>query len=226
MIKFILIAIFLFMGMLIMDYIVRPRHKKKNQSKESEKHTQKTPISGSVLGESRFDRCQSMPNDATLKENDENIENNSKEGNNFEPSNSEQEENYDPEPMDIDVPPLERIEPEEEENIEEEVLELFGEDAVIASGLSVEEMLQTNRTIENTDSTLKEEENAGRVLYQNKKTDMFEQMVSGNPVRLERIRGLMYLHEKKHGITEGQNETSTSGQNGDLKDFDISSYVR
>lgn len=228
MIRFILIAVFLFMGMLIIDYIVRPRHKKKNQSGESGKHTPKTIISGSVLGESRFDRCQSMPNDATPKESGENIENNSKEGNNFEPSNSEEEGNYDPEPMDIDVPPLERIEPDEEENIddEEDVLELFGEDAVIASGLSVEEMLQTNRTIENTDSTLKEEENAGRVLYQNKKTDMFEQMVSGNPVRLERIRGLMYLHEKKHGITEEQDESSTSEQNGDLKDFDISSYVR
>lgn len=228
MIKFLLIAVFLFMGMLIIDYIIRPRHKKKNQSRASEKHTSKTIISGSVLGKSRFDRCQSMPNDATLKESGKNIENNSKEGNNFEPPNSEEEGIYALEPMDIDVPLLERIEPDEEENVEDEedVLELFGEDAVIASGLSVEEMLQTNRTIENTGSTINEEENAGRVLYQNKKTDMFEQMVSGNPVRLDRIRGLMYLHEKKHGITEEQNESSTSEQNGDLKDFDINSYVR
>lgn len=226
MIVFILIAVLLFLGMVCIDYYFQP--KKNSQDEPSSKQPDIPGKSGSVLGESRFDRCQSVPNDATQEETVGTIENNPKEGNNFEPANPQDEEDRDPEPMDIDVPPLERIEPEKEEyiNEEEEILELFGGDAVIASGVSVEEMLQTNRVIESPDSTAGEEAAAGRILYQNKKTEIFGQMVSDSPVRLERIRALMHIHEKLHGVTEETNENMSAAQNMELKDFDISKHVR
>lgn len=223
---FILIAVFLFLGMVLIDYYFRP--KKDNQDETFIKRPDISGKTESVLGESRFDRCQLMPNDATQEETVKTIENNSKEGNNFESANPQEEEDFDPEPMDIDVPPLERIDPEREEYIdeEEEIFELFGEDAVIASGVSVEEMLQTNQVIDSSDSTVSQEATAGRILYQNKKTEIFGQMVSGSPVRLERIRTLMHLHEKLHGVTEDATGNISDAQSMELKDFDISKHVR
>lgn len=226
MIVFIFIAVLLFLGMVCIDYYFQP--KKNNQGGPSFKQPDISGKSGSVLGESQFNRCQLMPNDATQEETVKTIENNPKEGNNFEPANPQDEEDYDPEPMDIDVPPLERIDPEKEDYIdeEEEILELFGEDAVIASGVSVEEMLETNRVIDSSDSTANQEAIAGRILYQNKKTEIFGQMVSDSPVRLERIRTLMHIHEKLHGVTEETNENTSAAQNMELKDFNISKHVR
>lgn len=221
MIGFIVIAILSFLCLSGIDYWYQKRGKKDPAPEEM---PQENIESASVLGKSNYRLCQALPNDAKGEKTEENRIKNVREVSNF----VSQEEEIDSGLMDIAVPLSERKNeqtgdsPDEEE---EETEELFEKDAVVASGLTIDEMLHTNKVIEDTQSTEKDEEQAGKVLYENKETEMVGQMASDNQVRLERIRSLMYLHEAKHGITTDRRKDSGSKSMDDT-DFNISDFIR
>jgi hypothetical protein len=107
-----------------------------------------------------------------------------------------------PVPMDIDYP-LERIEDEPEDeatgepDADEEAEELrqsLGRDAVFASGFTYEDMVQA---IETTDHPQEgKTQAAGEVFYNLEKTDLFEQLVSGDADRAARIKAVIDRHEQ------------------------------
>lgn len=212
----VIIAIVCLCGIVFDSFLAQKGKKNSASPLQTEK---KKYSDASIMGESRYHLCQSLPSDATPEKTEEDVNENLTEGSTFV---SAAESEGDPEPMDVDVPPLE-IEPpqvEDEPNEEdEEIIEIFGPDAVLASGVSVDEMFQTNKVIEDTNATPKQEQEAGRILNQNQKTDMFEQLASGCPKRLDRIRELMYIQEKKHNV----NETTKADPQGsiDFKDFEL-----
>lgn len=129
----------------------------------------------------------------------------------------------DPEIVDVEVP-LEKIEnlSKEEFDPEEEGIELeTDQDAVVASGASFEELMNTTHTIVNEQASIKEKETAGRVLYENQKTDLFEQLASGSLQISNTIPSLIDLHLAKRAerLKSQQRENFPN----DFKDFDINS---
>lgn len=212
----VIIAIVCLCGISIDSFLQRKAKKDSVSPLQTEK---KKDSDVSIMGESRYHICQSLPSDAMPQKTEEDVKENLTEGSTFV---SSEEYEGDPEPMDVDVEPLE-IEPtqveDELDEEDEEIPEIFGPDAVLASGVSVDEMFQTNKVIEDTNATPTQEQEAGRILNQNQKTDMFEQIASGSSKRLDRIRELMYMQEKKYNV----NETTKTNPQGsiDFKDFEL-----
>jgi hypothetical protein len=209
----IVLAVFLFLCMLASDSLFQKRKKKKDIP--AGVAGQKKQDSASILGKSKYHFCQWLPNDATNEKTVESIKRISEEDSTFVPPKKENDSGL-PAPEVI----LERDGGLTEEE-EEEIKELFGKDAAIACGVSVEEMFRTGKVIENRQSPAGEEENAGKILYENRGTDVFEQ--PDNRERLERIRSLMFLHEKKYELT-GISETSET-KNTDYTNFDITDFI-
>ena len=212
----VIIAIGCLCGIGIDSFLGRKRKKNAASALQTEK---KKHCGVPILGESRYHLCQSLPSDATPQKTEGDVKSNPTQDPTFV---SADEPEGDPEPMDMDVEPLE-IEPpevdEEPNEQDEEITEIFGSDALLASGVSVDEMFQTNKVIEDVNATPKQELEAGRILCRNQKTDMFEQLASGSPKRLDRIRELMYMQEKKHNINE-PTQTDPQGKI-DFKDFKL-----
>lgn len=195
------------------------------QRKETDTPHEKMPLdsskSTSILGKSHYQLSQLLPNDVTSLKTEADMKDNTKEESTFAGSSLETEHD-DPEEIDVDVPPLEKEEPDEDDFIEEEeITGLFGPDAEIASGVSVDDMLKADKVISDVQASVQDEEEAGQILYQNRKTNIVKQIASNSSVRIERIRDLMYIHEKKYGIVETDIPT-----NKDLENFDINNFIR
>lgn len=131
-------------------------------------------------------------------------------------SNTPEEPN---EPMDIDVP--EEFEADEEPDLDEEADELeqaYGRTANLADGLNFEEMDATMKVVAADTSTPEEREQAGGVLCRLERTDLFEQMVSGDQAKGIKVKALMAFHLEKHrkDTTDGG---TTESERYDLRGF-------
>ncbi|OAV74533.1 hypothetical protein Barb7_01957 [Bacteroidales bacterium Barb7] len=127
-----------------------------------------------------------------------------------------------PEPMDMDYP-LER-ETDEEPDIDteeeaEELRQTLGKDAEVASGFTYEEMEQAVDAVNH--SSEETEAEVGRVLSGLEKTDMFEQLVSGDVGREARIKSAIDRHVQSI-LPE---ETLEENNNKEYGDFNIADFL-
>lgn len=128
-----------------------------------------------------------------------------------------------PNPDELDIEPDENEtvatnETETEVDSEEEAEELrqtLGGDAVPADGLSVEEMEAAVAALRNPT------EEQAAILLGVEKTDLFEQLVSGDTGRAERITNIINRHVQKL-YPEEANE---KGGNSDLEHFDVAEFL-
>jgi hypothetical protein len=99
--------------------------------------------------------------------------------------------------------------------------------ASMATGLNFDNLSGMVKTVENPETaTSQEKEEAGRVLVEVRQTDMFEQVVSGQPQKKVTAGKLMddyfaAYHSRKREIGEGNNETSVKAP----KDFDVRAFA-
>lgn len=172
----------------------------------------------SIVGKSKFNLRQSTPNTATDLKSENPIE---KASTFASPTDS------DPEKLDISEP-LEKIEdlPQEEFDSQEEEIGLDEEeDAVLASGVVYDELFKTKQTIENPNATGQEEKDAGRVIYQQEGTNIFQQVVASSQETALRIANLIDIHLKDMVRYEPENIFSVNEgkqmDSLDFKNFDI-----
>jgi hypothetical protein len=128
-----------------------------------------------------------------------------------------------PNPDDLDIEPGENeVGADDEPNAEreadvdgeeeaEELRQTLGRDAERAGGWSVEEMVAAVEAVQNpTDEK-------AAILLKAEKTDLFEQLISGDEAKADRITDIVSRHVKKLYPEE---ETETDG-NSDLDKFDV-----
>lgn len=122
---------------------------------------------------------------------------------------------------DVDVP-LERTESlsQEEFNPEEEAIELeLEKGAILASGATYDELVNTGRVIAKEKSSDEEKDEAGRILFENKSTEIVEQVISNDEQTLTKVNTLIRFHMKKHNLNQ---EEEISGSE-EFENFDINS---
>lgn len=159
-----------------------------------EKVKAKTYEKASIIGESKTIIGHGRTKADTASKNENPIEKEST----FAPESKE-----DNPPMDNIEAPLEKIESlsEDEFDGEAEQEELETEpDAVCASGASYDDLMKTGEVIGKEESTEQEKDLAGKVLYENRSTEMVETMATTDELRLEKINSIIHLHMKKHNL--------------------------
>ena len=190
---------------------------KKKLEEQQEIHSEKTNLSLSILGKSKFSLCQPLPTATTPMAKEPIIETDER--------NFADEENQTP--MDIDIP-LEK-EPEVEDDFDEdeeaiELEEMFGKDVCFAAGVDINDLGKVKYVIETPSPDEEEKQEAGKILYENKETDMFEQLASGKSKASSIISNLIDLHialqQKEKGEFEDNNNESD-----ELKNFDINMFL-
>jgi len=117
------------------------------------------------------------------------------------------------------------IEPDENEkdgtkdekvDFDDEATEFKQETEQLASGMSIEEMTEAAKAIDNPT-----DEQAG-ILFKVEKTDMFEQMVSGDEGKAERIKSIIDRYVQSiFSETENQSQISDT----DYGNFDVAGFL-
>lgn len=172
----------------------------------------------SIIGKSKFNLSQSKPNATTVSVKeaaDDKVHN-------FAPESVEE-----PNEMDIDVP-LEKVEYRDQEvDIEEEEEELgniAGADAILASGVVFDELHKVKQVIEKADATSEEEQLAGKILSENRNTALVGHMLEGNSELSIRISYLIDIQDKALA-TEKESKLSKKEHKElnaeDFKNFDV-----
>lgn len=187
-----------------------------DQNTNDKEDDPKSALISSVIGKSKFKLSQPLPTATTpiVKEPDigESISN-------FAPKENE-------ELMDIDVPlekeVIEDTIDEEQEAIELE--ELFGKDVSFASGIDINELGKLKHVIETPSAEIKEQRQVGRVLYENRETDMVEQMVSGSSNTASIISNLIDLHMTSYQ-EEQEHINEKEKLSDDIIDFDVNHFL-
>jgi hypothetical protein len=202
----------LFVGIYFLYLRAGKRRKKDIVGKGSSIH-ETGQIKTDIVGKSRFDLSTSKPLTAKSKPlaatppKSENREENT---DTFVPPNEvkasaevpseELDETFsdtppdeDNEPMDIDYPLEYETETENEDESEDEEEEVQGTaQAALASGVQFDDLGNAVRTINKTDeATPEQKQRAGDTLLEIRKTDMFEQVVSGKPDAKRIVSDLM-----------------------------------
>ena len=128
------------------------------------------------------------------------------------------------EPMDIDYP-LEYEAPEENED-EEETEEVEGTaQASLASGVEFDDLGNAVRTVNQANETTPEQrKKAGKTLLEIRKTDMFEQVVSGKPDAKKIVTDLMAesladFHKRKDKEAGTNGSSKKAPDNFNIRDF-------
>lgn len=191
---------------------------KKDQKSEPGKPVS-TKTEASVIGKSTFTLCQPLPTTATPLSKVTEI--------------TEDEHNFagekDPAPMDIDYP-LDKEPENNEGGIDEddeavELEELYGKDVYYASGVGIDELHKLKHVVESEDVTRLEKQEAGRILYENKETEIVEQLSSGKTASI--ISELIDLHiailEKKSESTGKRDNVPGSEE---LENFDVTKFLK
>lgn len=195
-------------------------HKKpKNKIEKKSVSWEETP---DFVGQSHFKLRHKMSTDDTTEKADCQVE----KDNTFVSSEVFEEDNQ---ALDIDFP-LEMEKEFTEDDLaeeEEEIESLFGQDAVLASGVEFDDLFKTKQVIENTNSTLKEEQEAGKVLYKNQNAVLFEELVSKQKSTGIRISSLVDIHlSKLNDNNEEENKTETTDSISDeYKSFNINDFT-
>lgn len=211
--QYIISAIVLY-ALFVVLYLIRDRviKSKKNAAKKSLFNPFRAARKEDIIGKSKFDIRQSRTEATTLINNEEENENASifveKEEKKTSvaipldkldevfSTDNKTEENSDEINLEIENTPPE-FEPdndsEEIDETESEEEDTEGRAGVsMALGLDFNNLASMVRTVETPDNaTSEEKEEAGRVLVEIRKTDMFEQVVSGEPKKKVVISSLM-----------------------------------
>jgi len=137
-----------------------------------------------------------------------------------------------PQPMDIDYP-LETetetetksdaepdIDPEEEA---EELRQTFGNDAELAGGLTYEEMEQAADTV--MYPAKEKEAKAGKTLSEMEKTDMFEQLVSGDATREAMIKSVIERHLQSLSPETANDDANDDNKDSDYCNFNVADFL-
>ena len=125
-------------------------------------------------------------------------------------------EDVNPEDLDIDETNEDGEEIPEED---EDDAELNGNMAY-ADGCTIDEMTEAVKTADKPESEQSPE--AVKTLYSLSKTDMFEQMVSGDAGRAARIAAILDRSEQS---LAGQNEDAADNGDSEYRDFDIGQFL-
>lgn len=169
-------------------------------------------LESSLVGKSSFSLCQPVPT-ATTPLGKEGIS--ETDGDNFVSES-------DPTPMDIDYS-LDRDTDDEidEEQESMELKEMFGKDVCYASGIAIDELHKIKQVIELPNASPNEQQEAGRLLYENKETEIVEQLSSGKTASI--ISGLIDLHILSH--QQEANELKDLPESEELKSFDVNKFL-
>lgn len=216
-------AILLLLWILLYPTIMRISHifhlGKKQMEKEKSKSPDK-PITSekeaSIVGKSTFTLSQPMPTTATpvakelVIENDEHT---------FATES-------DPVPMDIDYSLDKEPDDEDEDNLNQdeeaiELKEMFGKDVCFASGVEIDELHKIRHVIESSEVTQGERQEVGRILYENKETEIVEQLSSGKTANI--ISGLIDLHITLHQQEQGRPKEIKESE--ELESFDVNKFL-
>lgn len=229
-------------------YLLRERIQKRrrNAAKKSAFNPFRTSVKEDIVGKSKFDLRHSLPQATTLNNSDKETKNASIFVEEKEKKTSaiipldeldavfSKDDLSDKDSIEINLE-IENIPPEfEPDDDSEEIDEAESEDedaegiagVSIAQGLNFDDLASMVRTVETADNaTSEEKEEAGRVLVEIRKTDMFEQVVSGEAKKKAVVSSLMddyfaAFHRKKKEVGEVEEPTLKAP-----KDFDIRSFA-
>lgn len=132
----------------------------------------------------------------------------------------------DNEPMDIDYPLEYETETENEDKSEDEEEEVEGTaQAALASGVQFDDLGNAVRTVNKTDeATSEQKQRAGDTLLEIRKTDMFEQVVSGKPDAKRIVSDLMAesladFNRRKDKETGADENAKKAPDNFNIRDF-------
>lgn len=192
---------------------------KPSPKKDEEKPILKKSIPN-ILGESHFKLRHKVTTDDTTQKTDLQHE----KDNTFVSSEVFVEDNQ---PLDIDFP-LEKEEEMDEEDLaeeEEELESLFGKDAELATGVDFEDLFTTKQVIEDKNSSLEQEQQAGKVLYENQHATLFEELVSKQKSTGVRISSLVDIHLAKLNEDNNSNHDATTQTSDEYKDFNINDFI-
>lgn len=192
---------------------------KTSPKKEDEKPILKKGVPN-ILGESHFKLRHKMTTDDTAQKADCQ----DRKDDTFVSSEVFVEDNQ---PLDIDFP-LEKEEEMTEEDLaeeEEELESLFGKDAELATGVDFEDLFTTKEVIEDKDSSLEREQQAGKVLYENQHTVLFEELVSKQKSTGVRIASLVDIHLALLNEGDNSNQTATTQTSDEYKNFNINDFI-
>ena len=221
-------TISIFVALYFMYRIAFPKQAKVKKGNEDSPKDQIFP--NDVVGKSRpvsdYQR-QAQPTPATPAKSENREENTDT----FAAKNKKSEAEVPPEdldemfsvPMDIDYPLERETEQEPDIDAEEEAEELrqqLGGNNGVADGYTFEEMEQAVDAV-NRPSKEKEAK-AGRVLSDMEKTDMFEQLVSGNAGKGEMIKSII---DKYVQSMLPEEETEETDNNNDYGNFEIADFL-
>jgi len=214
-------AIILLLWILLYPTIMRLYrifHLGKEQMKKEQKESPDKPIiwekEVSIVGKSTFNLSQPVPTTTTPISKESIIENDA----HIFATES------DPAPMDIDYS-LER-EANDEDNLNEdeeaiELKEMFGKDVCYASGVEIDELHKLKHVLESAKVTQSERQEAGRILYENKETEIVEQLSSGKTANI--ISGLIDLHITLHQKEQGKPKEIKESE--ELESFDVNKFL-
>jgi hypothetical protein len=202
----------LFIGIYFLYLRIAKRRKKDIVGKGSSIH-ETGQIKTDIVGKSRFDLSSSKPNiskSEPLVSTSLKSENREENTDTFVPPNevkasaevppeeldeafSDTPPDKNNEPMDIDYPLEYETETENEDEPEDEEEEVEGTaQAALASGVQFDDLGNAVRTVNKTDeATPEQKQRAGDTLLEIRKTDMFEQVVSGKPDAKRIVSDLM-----------------------------------
>lgn len=108
---------------------------------------------------------------------------------------------------------------EEQEAIE--LREMFGKDVCYASGVVIGELHKIKHVIESPEVTQPEREEAAKILYENKETEIVEQLSSGKTASI--VSDLIDLHITLHKKEQGVSKEIIEPEEPD--DFDINRFL-
>lgn len=172
----------------------------------------------SVIGKSTFTLCQPLPTPTTPLAKEPEI---AEDGHNFAEEN-------DPAPLAIDYH-LDKEPENNEGEIDEddeavELEEMYGKDVYYASGVGIDELHKLKHVVESEDVTQSEKQEAGRILYENKETEIVEQLSSGKTASI--ISELIDLHiaiqEKER---DGTGKRDNVPESEELANFDVTKFL-
>jgi len=198
------------------EYKISIRKNTTSLKKDEEKSERKGKRVGRV-GKSMPDIRQMMTlNDSYLE-----VDNTEEKGHIFDPSKDESE----PEPKDlvIDADPTEIVVDEQED-----IAVYTGEEVYTAGGMDYDVMMNTVGIINSKTASEEEEQKAGKVLHENRNTELVDKMVSAKGELSVRITSLIGLRLQQHaeenaGYVES-GLTSHLNESEEYKNFNADDY--
>ena len=246
----IFIAVIILYTLFVISYLLRLRRGKKRKSNiigQGGSIRETGHLKTDIVGKSAFDMNRLKPLDANrtpLAASSPKSDNPQDNQNTFAPSKerkqtaelpsdeldeafSDTPSDENNEPMDIDCPlDYEADEPEETDEDEDETEEVEGTaQAAFASGVEFEDLGNAVRTVNRSKEATPEQKNeAGKTLLEIRRTDMFEQLVSGNPDRQKTVSELMAeslaaFHRRKDKEAGNSGSGRKAPDNFNVRDF-------